>query len=43
MQSRTISDQFVSEVLRIVGSEQVWFEEPLQFHTTFQIGGPAEV
>ena len=43
MQSRTSSDQFVSEVLRIVGSEQVWFEAPLQFHTTFQIGGPAEV
>ena len=34
---------FIDEICKILNKEEVRFEEPMAKHTTFQIGGPAQV
>ena len=38
-----MNEQIKQKFCREFGAEQVLFEEPMKRHTTFRIGGPAEV
>lgn len=38
-----MNQQFLEKLKTIVGEEHFFLEEPLKKHTTFRIGGPAEV
>ena len=38
-----MNEQIKQKFCQELGEEQVLFEEPMKRHTTFRIGGPAEV
>jgi len=40
---KRMNQEFISELNRVVGKENIRLEEPMAKHTTFQIGGPAQV
>lgn len=37
-----MNEKIVNEFCSIVGSDNVWTDEPMSSHTTFRIGGPAD-
>ena len=37
-----MKENIVNEFCSIVGSDNVWTDEPMCNHTTFRIGGPAD-
>jgi UDP-N-acetylmuramate dehydrogenase len=37
-----LNEKIVNEFCSIVGSDNVWTDEPMSSHTTFRIGGPAD-
>ena len=38
-----MTEKVLQEIRRIAGSGEVLFDEPMEKHTTFRIGGPADV
>lgn len=40
---KKMNQEFISELNRMIGKENIRLEEPMAKHTTFQIGGPAQV
>ena len=41
--TKSVNEDIKQKFCRALGEEQVLFEEPMKRHTTFRIGGPAEV
>lgn len=40
---KIMNQEFINELNRIIGTDKIRLEEPMAKHTTFQIGGPAQV
>lgn len=40
---RFVNGQLLEELKQILSEEQILTEEPMSRHTTFRVGGPAEV
>lgn len=38
-----MNDQFLTELQNVMGSSGIFMEEPMKKHTTFRVGGPADV
>lgn len=38
-----MNHQFVEELKNMIGEKAVWEQEPMKGHTTFRVGGPADV
>lgn len=40
---KRMNQEFICELNQVMEEENIWLEEPMAKHTTFQIGGPAQV
>ena len=38
-----MNDQFLTELQNVMGGSGIFMEEPMKKHTTFRVGGPADV
>lgn len=38
-----MNDQFLTELENVMGGSKIFMEEPMKKHTTFRVGGPADV
>ena len=38
-----MNDQFLTELQKVMGGSGIFMEEPMKKHTTFRVGGPADV
>ena len=38
-----MNDQFLTELQNVMGGSGIFMEEPMKKHTTFKIGGPADI
>ena len=38
-----MNDQFLTELENVMGGSRIFMEEPMKKHTTFRVGGPADV
>ncbi len=38
-----MNDQFLTEIQNVMGGSGIFMEEPMKKHTTFRVGGPADV
>lgn len=38
-----MNDQFLTELQNVMGGSEIFMEEPMKKHTTFRVGGPADV
>ncbi len=43
MKAKYIDRAFADQMLQIVGQEGIWRDEPMKKHTTFRVGGPADL
>ena len=38
-----MNDQFLTELQNVMGGSGIFMQEPMKKHTTFRVGGPADV